>query len=79
MVYDSRRQRIILFGGCSNAAISGDVWEWDGTDWTKIGLPGPTARMFHGMAFDSNRGVAVLFGGTNGAVDLQETWEYRGP
>ena len=35
MVYDSQRQKCILFGGRSAAGTNyDDTWEWDGDDWS---------------------------------------------
>ena len=36
MVYDFVRERVVLLGGFDNATRYGDVWEWDGTDWTEM-------------------------------------------
>ena len=66
MVYDSRRSRVVLFGGVwywpwTNLA---DTWEWDGTDWNQVTSPlSPPARSYHSMSYDSRRGCVVAFGG----------------
>ena len=31
MVYDSRRNRVVLFGGNDGGNMLGDTWEWDGS------------------------------------------------
>ena len=33
MVYDSRRKKIVLFGGHEGENVFGDTWEWDGRRW----------------------------------------------
>jgi hypothetical protein len=83
MVYDSRRQKIVLFGGCSDAGISGDTWEWDGLDWAKAPVSGPLPRATFGMAFDSSRGASWIFSGCSAAPEpcpatdyLDDTWQY---
>ena len=36
VVYDSARQRTVLFEGLgSNSGLS-DTWEWDGKNWKKV-------------------------------------------
>jgi len=62
--------RVYIFGGRDSTGASlGDMWEYNGTDWTQI-TPAdlPSARMSSAIAFDSNRGRAVLFGGNTGGV-----------
>ncbi|MFG0243792.1 MAG: GC-type dockerin domain-anchored protein [Phycisphaerales bacterium JB054] len=80
MVYDSWRGVTVHFGG--NAEWQDDTWEWDGTRWDYVPIPGPAARESHAMAFDSIRGVTVLHGGygvVNGSgVRYSDTWEYDG-
>jgi cysteine-rich repeat protein len=78
-VYDSARERIIMFGGRvvdgSTAYASDETWEFDGNSWQQVhtaNAPGP--RYAHAMAYDAKRQVVVLYGGF---VD-DETWEYDG-
>src|SRR5713101_3429350 len=93
MVYDSRRKKMVLFGGespqigCddSSANLCGGTWEYDGTLWTRNLQPQqqavhPLPRVGAAMAFDSNRDKVVLFGGSygNGIHPLSETWSYDG-
>jgi len=84
MVYDSVRQRIVLFGGYQYASTGGnqtfgDTWEFDGTNWTQVATVGPTPRWRAAMAFDAARGVTVLYGGTlTGESSLADTWEWDG-
>lgn len=70
MVYDSHRDRVVLFGGLNQ----NDTWEWDGVSWTLIGVGGPPAMSGHCMAYDSERRRTVLFGGNSGAG----TWTFDG-
>ncbi|MBI4712504.1 MAG: hypothetical protein HY762_04270 [Planctomycetes bacterium] len=85
MVYDSARQRIVLFGGSTYDFNIGswvylnDTWEWDGTDWLQhYSTVTPTARNLHAMAYDSLRGKTVLFGGVGTGVQNNESWEWDG-
>jgi hypothetical protein len=36
MAQDTRRKRIVLYGGGENAD---DLWEWDGSHWQRIMPP----------------------------------------
>jgi hypothetical protein len=71
MVWDSDRQRAVLFGGrygvYPNYVYANDIWEWDGTtgtwsDRTPAGTK-PAGRMYPTMAYDSVRKKVVLYGG----------------
>jgi hypothetical protein len=75
LVYDSARQRTVLFGGSSLA----DTWEWDGKAWTQIKpVAWPRGRHFSAMAYDAARQRTVLFGGSDILI-RDETWEYHDP
>lgn len=90
MAYDSFRKRVVLFGG--NRVLFGktpsdnhfldDTWEWDGTRWTLMNVPGPPARAEAAMTYDSKRGRMVLFGGYTRSDQerqfLGDTWEWDG-
>jgi len=81
MAYDSKRQRIVLFGGEHAASIgpAADTWLWDGAAWTQAPVTGPSARYRHAVAYDSIRDRTVLFGGFDektGAL-LGDTWEWK--
>ncbi len=79
LVYDSQRQRVVLFGGAGETSVLADTWEWDGTDWTlRMPATSPPQREFGALAYDSARGRTVLFGGFDGAVYLGDTWEWDG-
>lgn len=79
MVLDTRRLRIVTFGGRSPAVATAnnDTWEWDGFDWQQV-FPtvSPSARAFYGMTYDERRGRTVMFGTQSGTNS--ETWEYDG-
>jgi hypothetical protein len=83
MVFDSRRARMVLFGGLGDAAAGfrplADTWEYR-TTWSPVATTqGPLARYAHAMAYDPVRARAVLFGGrqTNGTT-LGDTWAFDG-
>ena len=82
MVYDSFREKSVLFGGVSGGTATdmlNDTWEWDGNLWTKVGDTGPSARRGHAMAYDPIRKRVILFGGINFSTQtLNDTWEWDG-
>ncbi|TMG43443.1 MAG: choice-of-anchor D domain-containing protein [Chloroflexi bacterium] len=78
MVYDSARQRSILFGGSDGSgSYFSDTWQYDGASWTQLQVAGPSARFLALMAYNSARGVTVLYGGYNNGV-INNTWEWNG-
>lgn len=88
MVYDSARDRIVLFGGREGQAggtqgeTFADTWVWDGAGWEFLDLPEgerPPGRYEHNMVYDKARDRIVLFGGHDGDISiLQDTWEFDG-
>ncbi|MCA8970583.1 MAG: hypothetical protein KDC95_12390 [Planctomycetes bacterium] len=86
MIYDSNRNRTVLFGGYTSmgslyfpATPSNETWEYDGTNWAQITTPSkPPARADFGMALDPVRNRVVVFGGYDGRSHLADTWEYDG-
>jgi hypothetical protein len=76
---DTRRERVVLFGGEDPAGVCGDTLEWDGKAWRRVAWSGPPARTVAQLAYDSKRGRAVLFGGSDaGRHPLGDTWEWDG-
>ena len=85
MVYDSRRQEIVLFGGQGEAPGPGqeqpvfnDTWIWNGRAWRLATTEGPPARAFHAMTFDERRGVALLHGGNFRELVFDDLWAWDG-
>jgi hypothetical protein len=82
MVYDSKRGRVVLFGGADGTKMLGDTWEWDGATWRQSAVTGPSPRALFGLAYDSTRGRTVLYRGTGvlapDAPSHNDTWEYDG-
>ncbi len=92
MVYDSTRDKLVLFGGRSNTGLNlQDTWEWDGKTgvWTAIDIVRnlPQARAQHAMVFEKSTGKVLLFGGGRSSSDrddaplgvalsLGDTWHY---
>lgn len=82
MVYDSRRNRLVVFGGSHDGDLLSDTWEYDGVTWTQVPVSGPSPRFEFAMVYDETRGRTVLFGGSvsgsSSVPMLGDTWEYDG-
>ena len=80
MAYDSKRGRVVLFGGYVAGSPLGDTWEFDGERWERKSESGPSPRGALGIAYDSARGKTVLFGGSAGweQAKFTDTWEWDG-
>ena len=78
--YDSKRGRVILFGGAGETGFFGDTWSYDGSAWRKLADTGPEPRGMGYLAYDRARDRVVLFGGRKGWPDgdLNDTWEWDG-
>ncbi len=79
MAYDADHQRVLLFGGAYQVAMS-DTWEWLGTNWVqRHPTTSPPARSGHALAYDRSRKRVVLFGGVGCCfAGLSDTWEWDG-
>ncbi len=77
--WDSRRKRLVLFGGYTYAAgvreRLQDTWEFNGSAWARFATTGPSPRSGTAMAFDPELGQVVLFGGSGATND---TWIWDG-
>ena len=89
LVYDSGRERILMFGGHTwSGEPLNDLWEFDGAAWTRLAPEGdavPDGRGFFGLTYDTDRGVVVLYGGTTAwppfidATNIfDDHWEWDG-
>jgi hypothetical protein len=80
MVYDSKRQKTVLFGGSGKSPGErfGDTWIFDGNSWEKVSDTGPGARVSAGYAYDSKRGLLIVFGGLTGNGFAGDTWAWDG-
>jgi len=89
MVFDSARNRVVIFGGRQGKLNLNDTWTFDGNDWTQITTAtAPSLRERAGAAYDSARDRIVLFGGiqqtyinngrTLSEAALKDTWEFDG-
>lgn len=80
LVYDSVRNRIVLFGGSCAGGPCTDTWEYDGANWQNRMVTAPPAAYAGAAAFDPVRGQTVFFGGYNTAITdfHNQTWEWSG-
>ncbi|MCA8943847.1 MAG: hypothetical protein KDB80_14890, partial [Planctomycetes bacterium] len=77
MVYDSARQRCLMFGGFLPA--DDELRTWDGSAWSIVPANNrPTARWQHSMAYDRARDRVVLYGGRGSTSTFGELWEFDG-
>ena len=76
MVYDPRRDEVVLYGGRDNTNIFDDTWTLNGSTWTRHVVQGPGALIDARMFVDAT-GV-VLFGGSDGAAGLADGWRWDG-
>jgi hypothetical protein len=80
-VYDSNRDRLIVFGGSSGPGkVNNETWEWDGSSWKKFEGTGPEGRQAFVMIYDEARKKTVLFGGMgpDPQTMYNDTWEFDG-
>ena len=88
LAYDSKRRRVVLFGGVSAPpgpnqpqTFFNDTWIWDGARWSQESADGgPRGRYAHGMVFDERAGVVLLYGGSAAHRDapLSDMWQWDG-
>jgi N-acetylneuraminic acid mutarotase len=87
LVYDSKADRVILFGGYdASDALKADTWEFDleSTTWTEL-TPAisPPPRAYSSMAYDIHTNRSILYGGSYGTggggnddILKNDTWLY---
>ena len=79
IVYDSVRDRVVLFGGVTATRDANDTWEYDGSLWTLVHQTGPEPRGAFGMVCADTS--VVLFGGTRlfgPSRVFGDTWTWDG-
>lgn len=81
--YDSRRARVLIFGGQSSSGTVvpiDDFRQWDGVRWTSLSpLSRPGPRKSALMAYDPIRDRIVLYGGiVSGSTHVDQTWVFDG-
>src|SRR6266849_6082974 len=77
--YDSKQNRVVLFGGWNGIGPLGDTWQFDGTTWTNLApAVAPPAASNAAIAYDPVREVSVLYGGSTDTAVSADTWEWDG-
>ena len=79
MVWDSKRERMVLFGGTDFDDTFNDTWAFDGpeTRWAPLETlgPRPSPRFQHGMVYDPVTDQVMIFGGRGPDQELlHDTW-----
>ena len=82
MVYDQKRQKVILFGGFGRdqgqKTVLGDTWEWDDSSgWEQKDNNLQLARDHHAMGYNQDSGTTMIFGGYNQGY-FGDTWHWSG-
>ncbi len=79
-VFDTTRNRTMLYGGFSWATTSplSDTWEWTGASWVVRSVTAPTAQYSPALSWDRTRDRAVLFAGPTVGTQVNQTWEWDG-
>ncbi len=78
IAYDSKRGRVVIFGGAPAYGVSNETWEWDGTatQWFQRNptiVPAPARSPL--MAFDPVRNLTVM---VTRNINEDATWEWDG-
>jgi len=65
MVYDERRQAVLMFGGIlgDRSVWPSETWELRPGGWVRVATEGPAGRGRTALAYDKVRRQVVLFGG----------------
>lgn len=83
MVWDSRNNRVILFGGQSykgDVVWNNDVWIFEDNYWTELKLEGrvPEKRSFHSAVWDSKNDRMLIFEGYGEETFRNDLWGFDG-
>jgi hypothetical protein len=85
LAYNPTTGKTYVFGGLDiNQQPFDDLWEWDGTTWTKVTTDvRPSARSDAGLAYDPVRKSLILYGGQSNQTTgmyyqtvFGDTWEW---
>lgn len=92
MVYDSKRGRVLVFGGRAESTelrgkvtLLNDLWAWQNGNWQQLDAANaPPVRQNPDLAYDRVRDRVIMFGGYRYLADgrtidpLYDTWEFDG-
>jgi hypothetical protein len=75
MTYDPSTHLCILFGGLDeDDDYLSDAWAWDGSQWSKLYVSGPSQRWSSHIAYHDAIGKVLIFGGDKNFKRLGDTW-----
>lgn len=78
-VFDTARQRVVLFGGVNGTSYRNDTWENDGNAWSLVASGGPSPRRGHKMVYDTVHRRTLMVGGYGSpALPSFQTWAWDG-
>ena len=82
IVYDSTRDRILVYGGVDSTGALGDAWALSlsgSPAWAQAAPTGnvPPARTAHAAVYDPTSDQMVIYGGGVGGVRLNDSWSFR--
>jgi hypothetical protein len=75
MVYDTKRNRIVSFGGYNGMSLP-DFRSFDGKDWLTISQHPEDGAAEPGFVYDIGRDRFIMFGGSGRSSALGDTWEF---
>jgi hypothetical protein len=79
LAFDSRRGRVVSFGGYGNRRPLSDVRVLEKDVWTGLGQLSEMPALEAGFVYDSRRDRFIAFGGTTGEGDAYgDTWQLAG-
>ena len=80
MAYDSKADRVILWGGDTGGVSDNSVWAFDYNSQTweerKTGA-GPSNRWLHQMSYDPVTDRTILYGGYTGSGALAPNYDFK--
>jgi N-acetylneuraminic acid mutarotase len=82
MVYDSYRNKILMFGGSDFSQVFNDLWQYDVEQnlWIELASTSPPpARQMHGLVYVPEQDSLFLFGGRQegGGAYFEDTWQFE--
>jgi hypothetical protein len=80
-VFDSVRNVALLHGGRVSGGNTGDLWSFNGTNWTLVSSDGPLARSGHAAVALAGGSFLMVTGDCYSIANAcsTETWTWRGP
>ena len=68
------RDRIYLFGGADEKGPRDDLWSFDGSRWTEVGVGGDKTAARSGIEAATAGGGLLIFGGSGASEELNDLW-----